>query len=541
MIAFLFLYGESGFVARAVQALLGLPRRSVAAPGAGRDPPGPRLLDVRLLLPVHAGRAGPARRVDARGRRLARRGPLGAPSGASRCRCSRPSLGGRRAAHLHDGARLVQRAVRVRRRVPRDDDADRRHQAQRRPAAPRWSRRWRSRVVALAGFALLRGPARGSRRPGRGGEGHRPAAAARSRARWRARARRLALGWALRASLLLLPHVTLVAGRRSCPTGPGRRRRCRRATASCNYARAVRPSRSGCGRCSTRCGWRRRRRRAPLALARRGRRTSSCGAACALRRAIEALLALPWAVPGTVLADRAGHDCSACRGRWRGAWVLVGTAAILPLAYLVRSLPLTGRALLAGLPPARPGARGGGGSRSAPGAGGALWRVTLPLLRPALAAGASLAFVTALGDFVTSIAALHLRDAPHRHRDPLEPAPVRRRRRGGVRACVLMVRRAPAAARRRRASDEARPASSKALWVLMAAAFVDMMGFAMIVPAAAVLRPAAGRAAVGDRPARRVVLRGAARRVARLGAGVGPVRPAARAAQSASPARRWRS
>ena len=29
--------------------------------------------------------------------------------------------------------------------------------------------------------------------------------------------------------------------------------------------------------------------------------------------------------------------------------------------------------------------------------------VTLPLLRPALAAGASLAFVTALGDFVTSV------------------------------------------------------------------------------------------------------------------------------------------
>jgi iron(III) transport system permease protein len=29
--------------------------------------------------------------------------------------------------------------------------------------------------------------------------------------------------------------------------------------------------------------------------------------------------------------------------------------------------------------------------------------VTLPLLRPALAAGATLAFVTALGDFVTSI------------------------------------------------------------------------------------------------------------------------------------------
>ena len=32
-----------------------------------------------------------------------------------------------------------------------------------------------------------------------------------------------------------------------------------------------------------------------------------------------------------------------------------------------------------------------------------IWRVTLPLLRPAILAGASLAFITALGDFVTSI------------------------------------------------------------------------------------------------------------------------------------------
>ncbi|MGB5295109.1 MAG: ABC transporter permease subunit, partial [Thermoanaerobaculia bacterium] len=32
-----------------------------------------------------------------------------------------------------------------------------------------------------------------------------------------------------------------------------------------------------------------------------------------------------------------------------------------------------------------------------------IWRVTLPLLRPAILAGASLAFITALGDFVTSV------------------------------------------------------------------------------------------------------------------------------------------
>ena len=34
---------------------------------------------------------------------------------------------------------------------------------------------------------------------------------------------------------------------------------------------------------------------------------------------------------------------------WVGRWVLVGTPWLLPLAYLVRSLPLTGRSSLAGL------------------------------------------------------------------------------------------------------------------------------------------------------------------------------------------------
>ncbi|HMV33566.1 MAG TPA: ABC transporter permease subunit, partial [Gemmatimonadales bacterium] len=49
--------------------------------------------------------------------------------------------------------------------------------------------------------------------------------------------------------------------------------------------------------------------------------------------------------------------------------------------------------------------RAGSGSRWPRGAGPRrrLLAVTLPLLRPALAAGATLAFVTALGDFVTSI------------------------------------------------------------------------------------------------------------------------------------------
>jgi iron(III) transport system permease protein len=87
---------------------------------------------------------------------------------------------------------------------------------------------------------------------------------------------------------------------------------------------------------------------------------------------------------------------------WAGRFLLIGTPLILPLAYLVRSLPLTGRAALAGLRQLDPALDEAAASLGA-GTFRRLSRITLPLLRPALAAGAALAFVTALGDFVTSI------------------------------------------------------------------------------------------------------------------------------------------
>ena len=121
----------------------------------------------------------------------------------------------------------------------------------------------------------------------------------------------------------------------------------------------------------------------------------------ALRGAIETLLALPWAVPGTVVAIGLATLFSVARPL-AGRWVLVGTAVILPLAYLVRSLPLTGRSLLAGFRQLDPSLDEAAESLGA-GPWRRLTRVTLPLLRPAIAAGASLAFVTALGDFVTSV------------------------------------------------------------------------------------------------------------------------------------------
>lgn len=119
-----------------------------------------------------------------------------------------------------------------------------------------------------------------------------------------------------------------------------------------------------------------------------------------LRRVIEGLLALPWALPGTVFAVALATAFSVSSPLTL-RWVLVGTALLLPLAYLVRSLPVTSRPILAGFRQLDPTLDEAAASLGQ-GRWGTLRRVTLPLLKPALAAGASLAFVAALGDFVVS-------------------------------------------------------------------------------------------------------------------------------------------
>jgi iron(III) transport system permease protein len=120
-----------------------------------------------------------------------------------------------------------------------------------------------------------------------------------------------------------------------------------------------------------------------------------------LRGVLEGMIAIPWAVPGTVFAVALATTFSVHQP-WIGRFVLIGTPWILPLAYLVRDLPLTGRAALAGFRQLDPALE-----EAAASLGAGLWRrlarVTVPLLRPALAAGAGLAFITALGDFVVSI------------------------------------------------------------------------------------------------------------------------------------------
>jgi iron(III) transport system permease protein len=129
-----------------------------------------------------------------------------------------------------------------------------------------------------------------------------------------------------------------------------------------------------------------------------------------VREWIEGLLAIPWALPGTVFAVALATAFSVS-APLALRWILVGTVFILPLAYLVRGLPVTGRAILAGFRQLDPALEEAAASLGA-GPWRTLRRVTLPMLRPALAAGASLAFVAALGDFVTSILLYTYRNRP---------------------------------------------------------------------------------------------------------------------------------
>jgi iron(III) transport system permease protein len=124
-------------------------------------------------------------------------------------------------------------------------------------------------------------------------------------------------------------------------------------------------------------------------------------AASAVRRALLAAAALPFAVPGTALAV-ALIETFSTRGPFGVGPALTGTAAVLPFAYVVRNLPLHVRATesaLAQLP-----AEVEAASRTlGRGPFATTLRVTLPLLMPGVFAGALLAFVGAAGEFVASV------------------------------------------------------------------------------------------------------------------------------------------
>ena len=119
------------------------------------------------------------------------------------------------------------------------------------------------------------------------------------------------------------------------------------------------------------------------------------------RGLLELLVALPWAIPATAIA--LGLAATFNRNDLlTGRILLVGTFWILPLAYFIRDIPLVASAVESSLrqmdASLEDAARGLGASWTM-----TMRRVILPAARPGLVAGGLLAAVTAVGEFVASV------------------------------------------------------------------------------------------------------------------------------------------
>jgi iron(III) transport system permease protein len=392
VVAFLFLYGETGFVSLLVQRLLGL-----------TEPPW-RLQGAGAILLVHAYSMYVYFYLFVRAALFSLDGSLyeaAASLGAGRWRTLRrvvlpqlyPALGGAAlltfmtalasfsAPYIFGGGFRVMPTQIVSTRLNGDD---------RLAMVETIS----LTLLALAGLWLFRGAGNadlaGGGRKGAGPE----------RIRVRSRALRLTvagLGWGL-AGLLLLPHLTLLLVS-FVPLGTWTTEPLPPVYTLRNYVTLIQdPVRA---RPLLNSLWLAAVATAAAVSIALGGAILSASRRVRGGRLIETLLALPWAVPGTVFAIALATAFSV-HAPWVGRVVLVGTLWILPLAYLIRNLPITSRAILAGIRGLDPSLDEAAAALGA-GRGRTLRRITLPLLRPALLAGASLAFVTALGDFVTSI------------------------------------------------------------------------------------------------------------------------------------------
>ncbi|MSR23398.1 MAG: iron ABC transporter permease, partial [Gemmatimonadetes bacterium] len=126
--------------------------------------------------------------------------------------------------------------------------------------------------------------------------------------------------------------------------------------------------------------------------------------------ALTFLMMLPWALPGTVIAMALATAFSVNQP-WFGRFVLVGTFWILPFAYFVRNVPLVAQAAMASFRQYDVVME-----EAAESLGASWWttvrRVAIPLVLPGLAAGGLLAFVAALGEFVSSILLYTYRSRP---------------------------------------------------------------------------------------------------------------------------------
>ena len=374
VIAFLFLYGESGFVARAVQALFGLRSAPWRLQGAGAillvhaysmyvyfylfTRAGLARLDASLVEAAQAlgaGRWGTLRRVTLP---LLRQSLAGAA-----LLVFLTALGSFSAPYVFGGGfrvmttQIVATKLNGELRLAMVETAT-------------------LALVALAGLAVLR-RTEGEDLVTALGKGTGPRRRPIHRASLRALA--TAAGW-LFAALLLLPHLTLLLVS-LVPYGSWTTETLPPILSVVNYGRLFAEP----------------ERLRPLVNSLWMAAASTCAA---VGLALAVLSSYYIMRP---IRDEMGVAGGVSNLQWLFTGTLIGMVALnLPFAYLVRSLPVTGRAVLAGywqLDPAL--------EEAAASLGAGLWatfrRVTLPLLKPALAAGGSLAFVASLGDFVTSI------------------------------------------------------------------------------------------------------------------------------------------
>jgi iron(III) transport system permease protein len=119
------------------------------------------------------------------------------------------------------------------------------------------------------------------------------------------------------------------------------------------------------------------------------------------RRALQVLVALPWAIPATAIA--LGLSSTFDRNQPAELRVLlVGTFWILPFAYFVRNIPVVTSAVEGSLRQMDASLED-----AARGLGASWWltlrRVVLPAARPGLVAGTMLAAIAAVGEFVASV------------------------------------------------------------------------------------------------------------------------------------------
>lgn len=119
------------------------------------------------------------------------------------------------------------------------------------------------------------------------------------------------------------------------------------------------------------------------------------------RGIVRLLSILPFAIPGTVIAINLIVTFSESHPLAGGA-ILVGSFWLLPLAYFIRHIPLIVRSTIASLESYDDRLTDASQDLGA-GAFRTFWTIVLPSILPGILAGTLLTFVTALGEFVSSI------------------------------------------------------------------------------------------------------------------------------------------